>query len=129
MGDHCFPIRTSLRGKRRRLHNEQVVDLGSADEATSPGDRPSHARGIEAEEDALQKTGETLETVGRLLQGENVALTDEGQEDLIKALRVASNFDEVLSEDGSEYIPPLPMIRRVTQGVIDHVVHKKRNKG
>ncbi|KAH7984874.1 hypothetical protein HPB52_024483 [Rhipicephalus sanguineus] len=30
---------TQTRQQRRRLHNEQVVDLGSADEATSPGDK------------------------------------------------------------------------------------------
>ncbi|KAH7961892.1 hypothetical protein HPB52_013233 [Rhipicephalus sanguineus] len=82
----------------------------------------------EAEADALQKTGKTLETVGRLLQGENVPLTEEVQEDLIKALRVASSNGEVLSEDGSEYILPI-IIRGVAQGVIAHVVHKKLNKG
>ncbi|KAH7961890.1 hypothetical protein HPB52_013231 [Rhipicephalus sanguineus] len=82
----------------------------------------------EAEAEVIEKTGKTLETVGRLLQGENVALTEEVQEDLIKALRVASNNGEVLSEDGSEYILPI-IIRGVAQGVIAHVVHKKLNKG
>ncbi|KAL1414424.1 hypothetical protein MTO96_030274 [Rhipicephalus appendiculatus] len=80
----------------------------------------------EAETEVLEKTGKTLETVGRLLQGENVALTEEVQEDLIKALRVASANGEVLSED--EYILPI-IIRGVAQGVIAHVVHKKLNKG
>ncbi|KAH7961891.1 hypothetical protein HPB52_013232 [Rhipicephalus sanguineus] len=82
----------------------------------------------EAEADVLQRTGKTLETMGLLLQGENVVLTGEVQEDLIEALRVASNNGEVLSEDGSEYILPI-IIRGVAQGVIAHVVHKKLNKG
>ncbi|XP_075538457.1 uncharacterized protein LOC142572900 isoform X2 [Dermacentor variabilis] len=81
-----------------------------------------------AEADALEKAGKTLETVGRLLQGENVALTEEVQEHLVSALRVASNNGEVLSEDGSEYILPI-IIRGVVQGAIAHAVHKKLNKG
>ncbi|XP_049517490.1 uncharacterized protein LOC119441688 [Dermacentor silvarum] len=82
----------------------------------------------QAEEDALEKAGKTLETVGRILQGKNVALTDEAQEQLINALRVASNNGEVLSEDGSEYFLPI-IIRGVVQGAIAHAVHKKLNKG
>ncbi|XP_037508522.1 uncharacterized protein LOC119385023 [Rhipicephalus sanguineus] len=82
----------------------------------------------EAEADALDKAGKTLETVGRLLQGEDVALTPDAQEHLISALRVASANGEVLSEEGSEYILPI-IIRGVVQGAIAHVVHKKLNKG
>ncbi|KAL3242360.1 hypothetical protein MRX96_021278 [Rhipicephalus microplus] len=82
----------------------------------------------EAETEVLEKTGKTLEIVGRLLQGEDVALTDEVQEDLIKVLKVASANGEVLSEDGSEHIWPI-IIRGVAQGAIAHVVQKKLNKG
>ncbi|XP_037285211.2 uncharacterized protein LOC119178147 isoform X1 [Rhipicephalus microplus] len=82
----------------------------------------------EAETEVLEKTGKTLEIVGRLLQGEDVALTDDVQEDLIKVLKVASANGEVLSEDGSEHIWPI-IIRGVAQGAIAHVVHKKLNKG
>ncbi|KAL1414428.1 hypothetical protein MTO96_030277 [Rhipicephalus appendiculatus] len=82
----------------------------------------------EAEADALDKAGKTLETVGRLLQGEDVALTPEAQEHLISALRVATANGEVLSEEGSEHIWPI-IIRGVVQGAIAHVVHKKLNKG
>ncbi|KAH6937423.1 hypothetical protein HPB50_000110 [Hyalomma asiaticum] len=66
-----------------------------------------------AETDALGKAGKALETVGRLLQGEDVAMSEEVQEDLIKALRVASNDGEVLSEDGNEYILPI-----IVRGVV-----------
>ncbi|XP_050043259.2 uncharacterized protein [Dermacentor andersoni] len=82
----------------------------------------------EAEADALEKAGKALETVGRLLQGENVALNEEVQEHLVNALRVASNNGEVFSEDDSEYFLPI-IIRGVVQGAIAHVVHKKLNKG
>ncbi|XP_075535457.1 uncharacterized protein LOC142571044 [Dermacentor variabilis] len=82
----------------------------------------------QAEADALEKAGKTLETVGRLLQGENVALDEEVQEHLVNALRVASNNGEVLTEEGSEYILPI-IIRGVVQGAIAHVVQKKLNKG
>ncbi|KAH6937424.1 hypothetical protein HPB50_000111 [Hyalomma asiaticum] len=81
-----------------------------------------------AEADALEKAGKTLEAVGRLLQGENVPLTEEAQESLINALRVASHEGEVLSEEGSEHIWPV-IIRGVIQGAVAHVVHKKLNKG
>uniref|UniRef100_A0A6M2CFP6 Putative conserved secreted protein midgut overexpressed n=1 Tax=Rhipicephalus microplus TaxID=6941 RepID=A0A6M2CFP6_RHIMP len=83
---------------------------------------------IKGEADALQKSGKTLETLGRLLQGESVGLTDEEQEDFIKALQIASSNGEVLAEDGSEYVLPI-IIRGVAQGVIAHVVQKKLNKG
>lgn len=66
--------------------------------------------------------------MGRLLQGENIALNEEVQEHLVNALRVASANGEVLAEDGSEYIWPI-IIRGVIQGAIAHVVHKKLNKG
>ncbi|XP_065289545.1 uncharacterized protein [Dermacentor albipictus] len=81
----------------------------------------------EAEADTLEKAGKALETVGRLLQGENVALDEEVQEHLVNALRVASNNGEVLTEEGSEYILPI-IIRGVVQGAIAHVV-QKLNKG
>ncbi|XP_065289546.1 uncharacterized protein [Dermacentor albipictus] len=82
----------------------------------------------EAEADALEKAGKALETVGRLLQGENVPLSAEVKEHLLNALRVASNNGEVSSEDDSEYFLPI-IIRGVIQGAIAHAVHKKLNKG
>lgn len=84
--------------------------------------KPVLSKEVEAE--VLQKTGKSLETLGRLLQGGD--LSTEGQEELLEIVEALSTGEIALSDEASEYILPI-IIRGVAQGVIAHVVHKKLN--
>lgn len=85
--------------------------------------KPVLSKEVEAE--VLEKTGKSLETLGRLLQGNDV-VTKENQEEILEIMEALSKGEIALSDEASEYIWPI-IIRGVAQGVIAHVVHKKLN--
>lgn len=77
---------------------------------------------------ALGKAGETLLTLGRLLQGENVALSKEAKSDFFKVIQVLAHNGEDLSDGASEYFLPI-LVRAITRGVVAHTVQKNLNRG
>ncbi|XP_077554781.1 uncharacterized protein LOC144169471 [Haemaphysalis longicornis] len=85
--------------------------------------KPVLSKEVEAE--VLEKTGKSLETLGRLLQGNDV-VTKENQEEILEIMEALSKGEIALSDEASEYFWPI-IIRGVAQGVIAHVVHKKLN--
>ncbi|XP_077513768.1 uncharacterized protein LOC144124770 [Amblyomma americanum] len=89
----------------------------------------SHQKPFLSKEDEsalVLKAGKSLESVGRLLQGD-AALTKEDQEQALEVLTALTTADSALSDEDAEYILPI-IVRGVVQGAIAHGVHKWLNK-
>ncbi|XP_054932038.1 uncharacterized protein [Dermacentor andersoni] len=79
----------------------------------------------EAQVGAHEKAGEMLVTLGRLLQGENVALTKQAKSDFIKIIHALSDNAEDQRDGGSEYF--LPILVRAIRRIV--VRNERKNRG
>ncbi|XP_065289548.1 uncharacterized protein [Dermacentor albipictus] len=79
----------------------------------------------EADVGADDKAGEMLVTMGRLLQGENVALTKQAKSDFIKVIHALSHNAEDPSDGGSEYFLPI-LVRAIRRLVVRN---ERKNNG
>lgn len=80
----------------------------------------------EMEAEVVKEAGKSLETLGRILQGKDVPVTQETQDEVAQVMRALSS-DEALSDDAAEYIWPI-IARGVVQGGVAHGVHKWLNR-
>lgn len=80
----------------------------------------------EAEAEVREKAGKSLETLGRLLQGKDVASDKEAQAEVLEVL-TALTAGEGLDDEAAEYIWPI-IARGVVQGAVAHGVHKWLNR-
>ncbi|XP_054932033.1 uncharacterized protein [Dermacentor andersoni] len=80
----------------------------------------------EMQAEVVQEAGKSLETLGKILQGKDVASTKEEQDEVLQVLRALTS-DEALSDDAAEYIWPI-IARGVVQGGVAHGVHKWLNR-